>query len=275
MSSSPNVPDIRLHDGTQIPQIGLGVWRASDDEAAAAVSHALAVGYRHIDTAMMYKNERGVGQGVRDSGLPRAEVFLTSKIWNDDIRGGRTREALEGSLERLGTDHADLMLLHWPAEGRVAAWRALIEAREAGLVRAIGVSNFRPEHLDELVAETGVVPVLNQIEHHPLLTQPDIRDACARHGIAVEAWSPLMQGRFGEVAALGEIARAHGRSEAQVVLRWALQREVIVIPKSVHRARIEENIAILDFTLPDEDMARIDTLDEGARLGPDPATFDF
>ena len=275
MSTDTPVPHVHLNDGVEIPQIGLGVWRASDEEASAAVQDALAAGYRHVDTAMIYKNERGVGRGVGDSGVGRDEVFLTSKIWNDDIRAGTTRDALEGTLERLGVERIDLMLLHWPADGRVAAWEALIEAREAGLVRSIGVSNFMAEHLDELVAETSVVPVLNQIEHHPLLTQPAIREACERHGVAVEAWSPLMQGKLGEESVLGEIAAAHGRSEAQVVLRWALQRDVIVIPKSVNRARIEENIAILDFALDDEAMRRIDALDRGERLGPDPATFDF
>ena len=275
MSHADDIPTILLNDGNRIPQLGLGVWRASDEEAAGAVRDALAAGYRHVDTAMAYRNEKGVGQGVADSGVPREEIWLTSKIWNDDIRAGKTADALAGTLERLGTDHVDLMLLHWPAEGRLDAWRALIEARESGRVRSIGVSNFLPEHLDELVAETSVVPALNQIEHHPLLTQPAIRAACERHGIAVEAWSPLMQGKFGEEAALGEIARAHGRSEAQVVLRWALQRGVIVIPKSVNRERIEENAALFDFELGDEDVARIDALERGERLGPDPATFDF
>ena len=275
MSSPSDIPAVRLNDDHEIPQVGLGVWRASDAEAARAVADALALGYRHVDTAKVYQNERGVGQGVADSGVPRDAIWLTSKIWNDDIREGRTSDALDGTLERLGTDYVDLMLLHWPAEGRVDAWRALIEAREAGRVRSIGVSNFLPEHLDELVAETGVVPSLNQIEHHPLLTQPAIREACARHGIAVEAWSPIMQGKFGEEPALGEIAKAHERSEAQVVLRWAIQRGVIVIPKSVKRERIAENMRLFDFALDDDAMARIDALDRGERLGPDPANFDF
>ena len=275
MGTSGEVPSVTLNDGAEIPQVGLGVWQASEEEAARAVRDALAAGYRHVDTAAAYDNERGVGRGVADSGVPRAEIFLTSKVWNADIRAGETRAALERSLERLGTDHVDLMLLHWPAEGRLAAWQALIEAREAGLARSIGVSNFLPEHLDELIAETSVVPALNQIEHHPLLTQPAIREACERHGIAVEAWSPLMQGRFGEEPALGEIAAALDRSEAQVVLRWALQRGVVVIPKSVNRERIEENVALFDFELDAAAMRRIDALDRGERLGPDPATFDF
>lgn len=275
MTMSIQVPKIKLNDGIDIPQIGLGVWRANDDEANAAVLTAIEAGYRHVDTAMMYKNERGVGNGVRDSGIDREEVFLTSKIWNDDIRNGTTAEALDGTLERLGTPYVDLMLLHWPAEGRVDAWRALIAARDAGKVRSIGVSNFLPGHIEEIIAETGVLPVLNQIEHHPLLTQPVIKAACERHGIAIEAWSPLMQGKFGEEAVIGEVAASVGKSEAQVVLRWALQKDVIVIPKSTNPSRIAENLAILDFTLGDEDMSRLDALDRDGRLGPDPATFDF
>ena len=266
---------LTLNDGRRVPRLGLGVWRASDDEAVAAVSHALTHGYRHVDTAAIYGNEKGVGRGIGESGVARDEMFLTTKVWNEEIRAGRTREALEASLERLGTERVDLVLLHWPAEGRVDAWRALIAARDAGLATSIGVSNFLPEHLDELVAETGVVPALNQIEHHPWLTQRAIREACERHGIAVEAWSPLMQGRFAEAPAVGEVARSAGRTEAQVVLRWALQRGAVVIPKSVTPSRIEENAQVFDFELDDGAMAKLDALERGERLGPDPATFSF
>ena len=209
------------------------------------------------------------------SGVPRDEIFLTTKVWNEEIREGRTRAALETSLERLGTERVELALLHWPAEGRIDAWRALIDARDAGLATSIGVSNFLPEHLDELVAGTGVVPALNQIEHHPWLTQASIRAACERHGIALEAWSPLMQGRFAEAPAVGEVAADAGRTEAQVVLRWALQRGAVVIPKSVTPARIEENARVFDFELDAAAMARLDALERGERLGPDPASFTF
>ena len=272
------MPDTRLemNDGRSIPRLGLGVWRASEDQAAAAVAHALgAAGYRHVDTAAVYGNEAGVGRGLADSGVARDEVFLTTKVWNDEIRAGRTREALEASLDRLGTDRVELALLHWPVDGRAEAWRALVEAREAGLATSVGVSNFLPEHLDEVVEATGVVPALNQIEHHPRLTQAPIREACARHGVAVEAWSPLMQGRFAEVPEVGEVAAAVGRTEAQVVLRWALQRDVIVIPKSVTPARIEENAGVFDFELDGAAMARLDGLENGGRLGADPASFSF
>lgn len=267
---------LELNDGHRIPRRGLGVWQASDDEVVGAVRHALETGYRHIDTAAAYKNEAGVGRALADGPVPRDEVFVTTKVWNDDIRGGRARAALEESLEKLATDRVELALLHWPTEGRVDAWRALVEAREAGLARSIGVSNFLPEHLDEIVEATGVVPAVNQIEHHPWLTQSAIRAACERHGIALEAWSPLMQGRFGEAPAVGEVAARTGRTEAQVVLRWALQRGAIVIPKSVTPSRIEENARLFDFELDDDAMAALDALERpDGRCGPDPATFTF
>jgi len=266
---------LTLNDGHEIPRLGLGVWQARDDEAAKAVTHALSCGYRHIDTAAIYGNEAEVGRGLRDSDVPRDQIFVTSKVWNDRIRAGETAEAIDESLKLLGIEQLDLMLLHWPTEGRNIAWQALIEARKAGLVRSIGVSNFLPEHLDELVGETGVVPALNQIEHHPWLNQADIKLACKRHGIAVEAWSPLMQGRFAESPVIGEIAAATGRTEAQVVLRWALQQDIIVIPKSVTPSRIEENAQLFDFELDAQQVASIDAIGHEERLGPDPATFDF
>lgn len=264
-----------LNDGRHIPSLGLGVFQATDGEEVQAVSHALSVGYRHIDTAAIYRNEVGVGQGLRDSGVPRDEVFITSKVWNERMRQGETRAAVEESLEKLQLDRLDLMLLHWPAGGRIAAWEALIAARDDGLVDSIGVSNFLPGHLDEIIKATGVVPALNQIEHHPWLRQQDVIDACRAHTIAVEAWSPLMQGRFAESPVIGEIARDADRTPAQVVLRWALQHDIIVIPKSVTPARIQSNAQLFDFALDAEQMARLDALDRGERLGPDPANFSF
>jgi len=266
---------LTLNDGHAIPRLGLGVWKAEGDEVVTAVTHALEHGYRHIDTAAVYGNEAEVGQGLRSSDVPRDEVFVTSKVWNERIRAGEASQAIDDALKLLQLDYLDLMLLHWPTEGRGIAWQSLIDAREDGRVRSIGVSNFLPGQLDELVAETGVVPALNQIEHHPWLHQPDIKLACKRHGIAVEAWSPLMQGRFAESPVIGEIATEAGRSEAQVVLRWALQQDIIVIPKSITPARIEQNGQLFDFDLDAGQMARIDAIDREERLGPDPSDFSF
>ncbi len=267
---------LELNDGQRIPRLGLGVWQAGDDEVVDAVRHALDVGYRHVDTAAIYGNEAGVGRALANASVPRDRVYVTTKVWNDDIRAGRTRAALEESLGKLGTDRVELVLLHWPVDGRIDAWRALIEAREAGLATSIGVSNFLPVHLDEIVEATGVVPAVNQIEHHPWLTQPGIRASCERHGIAVEAWSPLMQGRFGEAPAVGEVAARIGRTAAQVVLRWALQRGAVVIPKSVTPSRIEENAKLFDFELDGDAMATLDGLErDDGRCGPDPADFSF
>lgn len=269
-------PDnIELNDGTRIPQIGLGVWQARDGEETAAVRHALECGYRHIDTAAAYRNEQGVGLGMRQSGVARDEIFLTSKIWNDDIRAGRTADALDESLARLETDYLDLILLHWPTEGRLDAFRSLLEAKKAGKVRSVGVSNFTADNLEELVSETGEIPSLNQIEYHPYLQQTEITTACAKHGIAVEAWSPLMQGKFTEQPLFATIGEAHGKSDAQVLLRWGIQRGIIIIPKSVTPARIEANFALFDFSLSDAEMDQINALERGRRFGPDPSNFSF
>ena len=268
-------PDITLNDGTTIPQIGLGVFQAKGGDEVKAVAHALATGYRHIDTAAIYENEEGVGKAVRDSDVPRNQIFVTSKIWNENIRQKRTAKALEESLGRLTMDYLDLVLLHWPADNRVEAWQALIKARSEGKAKSIGVSNFTAEHLQELVDQTGVVPVINQIEYHPYLTQPSITKACKKHGIAVEAWSPLMQGHFKEEPLFAELATSYGKSEAQIILRWNLQKEVVTIPKSVTPSRIEENFDVFDFTLKDADMIRIDELERNKRFGPDPENFSF
>lgn len=270
-----NTPDIRLNDNTSIPQIGLGVFQALDGQEISATRHALSVGYRHIDTAAIYHNETGVGRAMRESGVARSSIFLTSKVWNDEMRAGNTTAAIDKSLQRLKTEYLDLMLLHWPVEGRIEGWRALIEARKAGKVRSIGVSNFLPEHLDELNDCTGVVPAINQIEFHPWLRQPAIKDACDRLGIVVEAWAPLMRGNFESEPLFAEIAAEHGKTQAQVVLRWALQHGIVIIPKSVNPSRIEENFNILDFELSTTAMQRIDALDRNQRIGPDPHNFDF
>lgn len=266
---------LSLHDGNSIPRLGLGVFQSTGGDEIAAVRHALEVGYRHIDTAAMYQNEEGVGQAIAESGVPREDIFITTKVWNERIRRGEASASIDESLQKLGVDQVDLMLLHWPVEGRLDAWQDLIAAQADGRVKSIGVSNFIPEHLDELVASSDVKPVINQIEYHPWHEPHDIIASCQKHGIAVEAWSPLMRGRLAEEPVLVEIAAELGRTEAQVALRWMLQKDVVVIPKSVTPSRIESNAQIFDFELDADAMARIDNIDGQGRIGPDPANFDF
>ena len=266
---------LTLNDGSTIPRFGLGVYQATGGDEVTAVTHALKCGYRHIDTAAMYGNEEGVGQAIADSGVPRDEVYITTKVWNERIRNGETSASVDESLAKLGVDSVDLMLLHWPVDGRVQAWKDLIAAKEDGRCRAIGVSNHIPEHLEELIEATGVVPVINQVEYSPWIEPAEIIAACKKHGIAVEAWSPLMRGRLAEEPVLVELAAELGRTEAQVALRWMLQKDVVVIPKSVTPSRIESNAQLFDFELDSDAMARMDSIDRQGRLGPDPANFDF
>lgn len=277
MSTDSKVPSLTLNNGVPMPQLGFGVWQVPDDEAATAVATALEAGYRSIDTAAIYQNERGTGQAVAASGIPREELFVTTKLWNSDQGYDATMRAFDASLEKLGLDHVDLYLIHWPLPSKdayVDTYRAFEKIHADGRARAIGVSNFLPEHLDRLIGETSVVPAVNQIELHPQLQQAASREAHARHGIATEAWSPLGQGKgILEVPAILAIARKHGRTPAQVVLRWHLQLGNVVIPKSVTPSRIRENIDVFDFTLDPEDLAAIAALDENRRIGPDPAEF--
>lgn len=267
---------LKLNDGLDMPQVGLGVWQSDNgQETVDAIHWAFDAGYRHIDTARIYKNEEAVGKGIQSAPQSRGDIWLTTKIWNDDIRQGRTTAALEESLVRLQTDYIDLLLLHWPVEGRIAAWRELEKAIEAGKVRSIGVSNFMASHLRELARETDTAPSVNQIEYHPYLVQNEAISVGEERGTVVTAWSPLMQGKFQDEPAFAEIAEGYGKTAAQVVLRWALQRGVIIIPKSVHEHRIRENIDLFDFELSQEDMQRIDALEKGERFGPDPHNFDF
>lgn len=268
---------VRLNNGLRMPRLGVGTWRsAAGDEAKRSVLDALELGYRHIDTAAIYKNEESVGAAIRESPVSREDLFVTTKLWNDDARSGRCVQALEASLKKLGVEYVDLYLLHWPVPGTyVDNWRRLEDLYRQGKARAIGVSNFLAQHLDELTANAAVTPAVNQIEFHPWLQQPALLDRCRQSGIAVEAWSPLMQGKVGEVPELVEIAAVLGRTPAQVALRWALQKGTVVIPKSTKRSRLEENARIFDFELSDEDVAAIDALDQGKRLGPDPANFNF
>ncbi|MGK5554318.1 aldo/keto reductase [Actinomadura kijaniata] len=260
-----------------MPQLGFGVWQVADDEAEKAVRTALETGYRSIDTAKVYENEAGTGRALRASGLPREEVFVTTKLWNADQGYDETLRAFDASLDRLGLEQLDLYLIHWPMPDTgkyVDTWKAFEKIYADGRVRAIGVSNFTVGTLKRLLDETGVVPAVNQIELHPYLQQAELRAFHAEHGIRTEAWSPLGQGRgLLDDPALARVAKAHGRTPAQVVLRWHLQLGNLVIPKSVTPSRIAENFAVTDFTLTDEDMAAIAALDRGERLGPDPAEF--
>ena len=262
----PAAKKITLNDGNAIPQIGLGVWRLEDADAPRVIAEAIAAGYRHIDTAQGYGNERGVGEAIRQAGVPRAELFVTSKLRTRDMGYDSAISSCEASLERLGLDQLDLFLIHWPLPARdnyVDTWRALIRLREQGRVRSIGVSNFLPEHLDRIIAETAVAPAVYQLELHPHYQQRGVRDYHLSRGIAFESYSPL--GGDGAAVlrepAIGDIARKHGRTGAQVVLRWHVQQGLIALPKSTQRSRIIENIAVFDFTLDDEDMARIAALD--------------
>ncbi|MFB7292933.1 aldo/keto reductase [Actinacidiphila glaucinigra] len=271
------VPDITLNNGVTMPQLGFGVWQVPDDEAATAVAAALEAGYRSIDTAALYRNEQGTGRAIAASGIPREELFVTTKLWNTDQGHDNALRAFDASLGKLGLEYVDLYLIHWPAPARglyLETWRALEKIHADGRARAIGVSNFPVAQLRHLLDEGGVAPALNQVELHPHLPQTELRAFHAGHGIATEAWSPLGQGRgLLDEPALAAVAAKHGRTPAQVVLRWHLQIGNVVIPKSVTPSRIRENIDVFGFELDGEDLAAIDALDNGGRLGPDPSSF--
>jgi 2,5-diketo-D-gluconate reductase A len=269
-------PALTLGDGVEIPQLGFGVFQVPPDDTQRIVEEALAAGYRHIDTAAAYRNERGVGAAITASGIPREDVFVTTKLWNSQQGRDSTLEAIEKSLGRLGMDRVDLYLIHWPAPPQdrfVETWRAFEEIRGEGRARTIGVSNFRIEDLERLRGETGTMPTVNQVELHPFFHQTELRAWHAEHGIATEAWSPLGQGRLLGEGPIVEVAEKLGRTPAQVVLRWHLQLGNVVIPKSATPARIRENFDVFDFELGDEEMAAFASLDTGRRFGPDPGTF--
>ncbi|MEU3270828.1 aldo/keto reductase [Saccharomonospora sp. NPDC006951] len=272
------VDQVELNNGVRMPQLGFGVYKIPEAEAKDAVLTAFETGYRSIDTATLYKNERAVGEAVTTSGLPREEVFLTTKLWNTDQGHDAALAAFDASLRELGLDYVDLYLIHWPVPSRdtyVETWRALEKIAGDGRARAIGVSNFQIPHLRRLIDETGVTPAVNQIELHPWLQQAPLREFHAAHGIATEAWGPIARGgaRLGGNEVIGAIAAKHGKTPAQIVLRWHLDLGTIAIPKSVTPHRIAENFDVGGFTLDERDLAAIATLDEGLRLGPDPDTL--
>jgi 2,5-diketo-D-gluconate reductase A len=271
-------PVITLNNGVTIPQLGFGVFQIPPDQTKQATLAALEVGYRHIDTAEMYGNESQVGEAVRESGIDRDDVFVTSKLSNAFHAYDDALSAFDQTLKDLGFDYLDLFLVHWPLPevgDYVETWRAMEEIYRSGRVKAIGVSNFQRDHLQRLFAETDVVPAVNQIEVHPYLAQDDLRAYGARHGVETEAWSPIAQGKVLDDPVLVAIGERHGKSSAQVTLRWHIQRGDIVFPKSVTRSRVEENFDIFDFRLTDQEMGEVSQLDRGERIGPDPDTFNW
>ncbi|AKV87053.1 2,5-diketo-D-gluconic acid reductase [Microbacterium sp. CGR1] len=274
--NAPIVPTLTLNNGIEMPQLGYGVFQVPDAETTAAVAAALDAGYRSIDTAAIYGNEAGVGRAIAESGIPRDELFVTSKVWISDHGYDAALRAYDASLERLGLDHLDLYLIHWPTPALATypeTWRALESLYADGRVRAIGVSNFEPEHLARIASEGGVVPAVNQVELHPALQNRAVAEANAQRGILTEAWSPLAQGAVLSDRSVVEIAERHERTPAQIVLRWHLQQGRVVIPKSVTPARIAENLDVFGFELADDELAAVDRLERDGRTGPHPAAF--
>ncbi|MFD4815938.1 aldo/keto reductase [Peribacillus butanolivorans] len=263
---------ITLHNGVKMPQLGFGVFKVKNgSETVESVKKAIEVGYRSIDTAAVYENEEGVGQAIRESGISREELFITSKVWNTDQGYETTLQAFDDSLKRLGLEYLDLYLIHWPGKDKyLETWKALEKLYNEGKVKSIGVSNFHVRHLEKLLANSEIKPVVNQIELHPLLTQVEIRDYCEKHDIKVEAWSPLGRGSLIEEPTINHIAKKHGKSSAQVLIRWHLQHEIVVIPKSITASRIEENAQVFDFSLSLNEMNQIDALNKNERFGSNP-----
>jgi 2,5-diketo-D-gluconate reductase A len=275
-SHTDQIPRVSLRPHVAIPQLGFGVFQVPAKETEEAVARALDAGYRHIDTAAAYRNEGPVGQAIRASGIPREEIFVTTKCFNDDHGHDKAKHAFKQSLERLELEHVDLYLIHWPVPAHdlyVETWQAFVELQSEGLVRAIGVSNFQPEHLERLVSETGVTPAINQVELHPYFQQAGLRHEHDELDVVTEAWSPLGQGLELEDPVIAEIAAAHSKTPAQAIIRWHVQLGNVVIPKSVTPERIVENFDVFDFQLSDAQMDAIRALDAGRRIGPDPDTF--
>ncbi len=266
-----------LNNGYKMPYVGLGVWKAEDgDEVINAVKWAIDAGYRHIDTAKAYDNEEGVGKGIKTSGVARQDLFITSKLWNNDQGYDSTLKAFEKTLQRLDTDYLDLYLIHWPVEGKYKdTWRAMEKLYKDGKIKAIGVSNFLEHQLKDLMKDSEIKPMIDQLEFHPWLLQEDLQEFCKANDIQYEAWSPLMQGKAFKNETLKKIGEKYGKTPAQVVIRWDLQNGVITIPKSTSKEHIESNADVFDFQLSEEDMKTINALDKGERIGPDPDNFDF
>lgn len=267
----------KLHNGVEMPYLGLGTYQSDNDqEVVDAVKSALNIGYRHIDTAAAYKNEAGVGAGIRESGIPREEIFVTTKVWNTEQGYSATLKAFDASLNRLGLDYLDLYLIHWPVAGKYTdTWKALETLYNQKKVRAIGVSNFLKHHLKDVLEMCEIVPMVNQMEFHPHVVQQDLIDFCTQNSIQYESWSPFMQGKLFELDICTNLADKYGKSAAQIILRWNLQKGVVAIPKSVHPKRIQSNAAIFDFELSKADIAFLDGKENGQRTGPDPDNFDF
>lgn len=265
---------VTLHNGVQMPRLGLGVFKVQDGaEVISSVKYAIEYGYRSIDTAAAYGNEEGVGQAVKESGIPRDQLFITTKLWNSEQGYDTTLAAFEKSMSKLGLDYLDLYLIHWPvpAKGKyIETWRAFEKLYQDGRVRAIGVSNFQTHHLQDILDQCDIKPMVNQVEYHPKLTQRKLHDFCKTHAIQLEAWSPLMQGKLLDEPTLASMAKKYNKSNAQIILRWDVQNEVVTIPKSVKPHRIKENADIFDFELTAEDMQKIDALNEDLRVGSDP-----
>ncbi|RSD29179.1 aldo/keto reductase [Mesobacillus subterraneus] len=266
-----------LHNGVKMPWFGLGVFKVKEgSEVVESVKAAIKNGYKSIDTAAVYKNEEGVGQAIKEAGVPREELFITTKVWNSDQGYESTLQAFETSIEKLGLDYLDLYLIHWPVAGKYnETWKALEELYKDGRVRAIGVSNFHVHHLKDLMADAEIKPMVNQVEYHPHLAQTELLEFCKAEGIQMEAWSPLKQGELLSEPTIVEIAETHKKSPAQIILRWDLQNGVVTIPKSIKEHRLIENADIFDFELSAEEMDRLNSLNKNERVGPDPDNFDF
>ncbi|MBX2820497.1 MAG: aldo/keto reductase [Rhodothermaceae bacterium] len=277
MNNDVSTTVVALSNGVNIPLVGLGVFKLEEgEEVSNSVLWALEAGYRSIDTAKVYGNERGVGKAIKQSGIPRDQLFLTTKVWNSDQGYDETLRAFDKSLELLGEEYVDLYLVHWPVKGKyVETWKALESLYKEGRVRSVGVSNFLQHHLEDVLESSSLVPMVNQIEFHPRLQQPSLQEFCIKHNIQLEAWSPIMKGRVVDIPELYEIGARYNKNAVQVTLRWLLQKGIVSIPKSARKERIESNIDIFDFALNDAEMDRIEGLDSGERIGPDPDNFNF